>query len=87
MTKNEEARAKRRLDALAKSEVNIHERLHSLRGEFDLISKMLDRVAMAKRPRILSGGAGMSAHAGLVPLKLPRGVIDLVAHRKDRGPR
>ena len=81
MTKKEEDRAKRRLD-----EQNIHERLHSLRGEFDLISKMLDRVAMAKRPRILSG-AGLSAHAGLTPLKLPRGVIDLVAARKDRGPR
>jgi hypothetical protein len=85
MKKTDEARA-RRIDALAKSESNIHERLHSLRGEFDLISKMLDRVAMTKRPRILSS-AGLSANAGLTPLRLPRGVIDLVAHRKDRGPR
>ena len=76
MTKKEEDRAKRRLD-----EQNIHERLHSLRGEFDLISKMLDRVTMAKRPRI-TAGAEISAHGGLTPL---RGVIDLVAARKDRG--
>jgi len=81
MTKKEEDRAKRRLD-----EQNIHERLHSLRGEFDLISKMLDRVAMAKRPRILSS-AGLTANSGLTPLRLPHNIVDLVAHRKDRGPR
>ena len=81
MTKKEQDRAKRRV-----VEQNIHARLHSLRTEFDLISKMLDRAVMTKHPRILSG-AGLSTHGGLSPLRLPRGVVDLVAARKDRGPR
>ena len=80
MTKKEQDRAKRRV-----VEQNIHARLHSLRTEFDLISKMLDRAVMAKHPRILSG-AGLSA-SGLTPLRLPRGVVDLVAARQRRGPR
>jgi hypothetical protein len=71
----------RRVDALARSEQNIHERLHSLRGEIDIIAKLFDRALMTRHPRIR---AGMNAHGGLTPL---RGVIDLVSVRKDRGPR
>jgi hypothetical protein len=86
MNKTEEEKAKRRLDAMARGEENIRERLHSLRGEFDIIAKLFDRALLTRHPRIRAG-AGMSAHGGLTPLSLPRGVIDLVALRKDRGSR
>jgi hypothetical protein len=83
MKKSDEEKAKRRLDAMARGEENIRERLHNLRGEFDLISKMLDRVTMAKRPRILSS-AGLTASSGLTPLRLPHNIADLAAFRQRR---
>jgi hypothetical protein len=84
MTKNEEERAKRRLDAMARGEQNIRERLYGLRGEIDIIARLLDRAVMIKHPRIMSG-TGLTAHGSLTALRLPRGVVDLVAARKERG--
>ena len=81
MSKRDDHKARaRRVDALARSEQNIHERLLSMRTELDLIAKLFDRALMTRHPRIRAG-AGMSA-GGLTPL---RGVIDLVAVRKHRG--
>jgi hypothetical protein len=80
--KRNEDRAKRRLDAMARGEENIRERLHSLRGELDLIARLLDRAVMTKHPRIVAGG--LMAHGSFTALKLPRGVVDLVAVRQRR---
>jgi hypothetical protein len=73
--RNDHKSRARRLDALAKSEANIHERLIGLRTEFDLISKMLDRVTLTQHPRITVGG--LSASHGLTN--------NLLAFRPRRG--
>jgi hypothetical protein len=86
MKKSEEEKAKRRLDAMARGEENIRERLHGLRGELDLIARLLDRVAMTKHPRIMAD-AGPMAHGSFTALGLPRGITDLAAFRQRRGPR
>jgi hypothetical protein len=72
MKKNDEARARRRIDDLARSEQNIHERLVGLRSEFDLISKLLDRLTLTRHPRITAGGltaGGGHGLSNLIPFK------------------
>ena len=70
----------RRLDALAKSESNIHERLLAMRSELEVIAKMIDRTTMTRHSRFAAGGI---SH-GLTPLRLPRGIADLAAFRQRR---
>jgi hypothetical protein len=78
--KDHKARA-RHLDDMAKSESNIHERLLAMRSELEVIVAMIDRTTMTRHSRFAAGGISR----GLSPLRLPRGVVDLVAARKDRG--
>ena len=70
MTSKQEARERRRLEALAAAESRVHERLISLRAELDVIANALDRVTV---PR-MHAGAGVGLDIGnLVSLSRFRG--------------
>jgi hypothetical protein len=51
ISKKELDARQRRLDQMARGETFIHERLHGLRSEIDLVSHMLDRLTMPRRSR------------------------------------
>jgi len=66
----------RKLDALAKGETAIHERLLSIRGELDLIGRAIDRLTLPRRPRIhaeASAEAGLHLLDNLLAFPRPRG--------------
>jgi hypothetical protein len=77
MNKDDHKARARRLDALAKSEANIHERLISMRSELDVIAHLIDRATLS-RPRMLA--SGLSAHVGP-----SRGLTNLIAFRARKG--
>jgi hypothetical protein len=78
MTKRDDQARQRRLDALAKSESNIQERLLAMRSELDVIARLIDRATLSKPPRMLA--SGLSAHVGA-----SRGLTNLIAFRARRG--
>ena len=64
MTKRDDKARERRLDAMAKSEANIHERLISMRSELDVIARLIDRATLARPPRLLAWPANVCTVLG-----------------------
>jgi hypothetical protein len=61
MTRRQIETQERRLARLARGETRIHERLLGLRGELDILIHQLDRIVIARPPRLRVGAPDLAA--------------------------